>query len=143
MSERRVRPARPHLKLTEDGRRMREVLTYSRRGSRFTPRQQQGWDAYADRYVIPDDAVDREDFDLAACFEHPDRPLAVEIGCGVGEATVALAAARPEVNILGIEVWRPGVADCVGRFGRPGSRTSGCPASTPCGRWSISSPRRD
>ena len=43
-----VRPARPHLKLTEDGRRMREVLTYSRRGSRFTPRQQQAWDASPD-----------------------------------------------------------------------------------------------
>ena len=39
---RRVRPARPHHKLTDDGRRMREVLTYSRRGSRFTPRQQAG-----------------------------------------------------------------------------------------------------
>ena len=54
---------------TEDGRRMREVLTYSRRGSRFTPRQQQAWDAYADRYVIPDDQVDREDFDLATALE--------------------------------------------------------------------------
>jgi tRNA (guanine-N7-)-methyltransferase len=120
MSEHHVRPARPHLKFTEDGRRMREVLTYSRRGSRFTPRQQQAWDAYADRYVIPDDAVDREDFDLAACFDHPERPLAVEIGCGVGEATVALAASRPGTNVLGIEVWRPGIADCVGRFGEAG-----------------------
>jgi tRNA (guanine-N7-)-methyltransferase len=120
MSEHHVRPARPHLKLTEDGRRMREVLTYSRRGSRFTPRQQQAWDAYAGRYVIPDEHVDREDFDLSACFDHPDRPLAVEIGCGVGEATVVLAAARPKTNVLGIEVWRPGVADCVGRVGEAG-----------------------
>ena len=40
MTNEGVRPARPHHKLTEDGRRMREVLTYSRRGSRFTPRQQ-------------------------------------------------------------------------------------------------------
>ena len=40
-----TRPARPHLKLTEDGRRMREVLSYSRRGSRFTPTQQAAWDA--------------------------------------------------------------------------------------------------
>ena len=142
MSEHHVRPARPHLKLTEDGRRMREVLTYSRRGSRFTPRQQQAWDAYADRYVIPDEDVDREDFDLSACFDHPERPLAVEIGCGVGEATVALAAARPETNILGIEVWRPGVADCVGRVRRGRPRpTSGCPPSTRSGRWSTWCPR--
>jgi tRNA (guanine-N7-)-methyltransferase len=120
MSEHRVRPARPHLKLTADGRRMREVLTYSRRGSRFTPRQEQAWAAYAGRYVIPDEAVDREDFVLAERFDDPRRPLIVEIGCGIGEATVALAAARPGCNVLGIEVWRPGVADCVGRFGEAG-----------------------
>lgn len=119
-AESHVRPARPHLKFTDEGRRMREVLTYSRRGSRFSPRQQRAWDADADRYVIPDEAVDREGFDLAACFDHQGRPLAVEIGCGVGEATVALAAARPKTNVLGIEVWRPGVADCVGRFAEAG-----------------------
>ena len=53
-----VPPARPHLKLTADGRRMREVLTYSRRGSRFTPYQQECWDAHHEAWVIPDDAVD-------------------------------------------------------------------------------------
>ena len=47
-----VPPARPHQKLTEDGRRMREVLSYSRRGSRFTPSQQQAWDAHAEHWVI-------------------------------------------------------------------------------------------
>ncbi len=30
--------ARPHHRLTEDGQRVREVLTYARRGSRFTNR---------------------------------------------------------------------------------------------------------
>lgn len=36
-------------------------------------------------------------------------PLVVEIGCGAGEVLVALAAAHPEQNHLGIEVYRPGV----------------------------------
>jgi tRNA (guanine-N7-)-methyltransferase len=115
----RVRPARPHLRLTQEGRRMREVLTYSRRGSRFTPRQQQAWDAHAERYVIPDEAVDDARFDLQSWFPSP-QPLAVEIGCGIGEATVELAAARPAYNVVGFEVWRPGVADCVGRLGEAG-----------------------
>ena len=35
---------------------MREVLTYSRRGSRFTPSQQESWDAHHRAWVIPDDA---------------------------------------------------------------------------------------
>src|SRR6476659_8769946 len=109
MSEERVRPARPHQRLTEDGRRMREVLSYSRRGSRFTPSQQQAWDRYAAGWVIPDEVVDQPEFDLAAWFGRA-APLVVEIGPGVGEATGVLAAARPEANVLALEVWRPGVA---------------------------------
>ena len=108
-----VPPARPHQKLTEDGRRMREVLSYSRRGSRFTPRQQEAWDAYAARWVVPDEAVDAPGFDLADVFGRR-APLVVEIGCGVGEATGVLAAARPEVDVLAIEVWLPGVAASLG-----------------------------
>ncbi|MEI2714423.1 MAG: tRNA (guanosine(46)-N7)-methyltransferase TrmB [Nocardioides sp.] len=107
--ERPVTPARPHLKLTDDGRRMREVLSYSRRGSRFTPKQQQAWEAYAERWVIPDEAVDAQDFDLAHWFGR-SAPLIVEIGPGVGEATGVLAAQRPDLNVLALEVWRPGVA---------------------------------
>lgn len=98
---------------------MREVLTYSRRGSRFTPRQQEAWDRYADKYVIPDEAVDQPGFTLAGAFDR-EQPLAIEIGCGIGEATVELAASRPHLNVLGLEVWLPGVADCIGRFGERG-----------------------
>ena len=114
-----VRPARPHHRLTEDGKRIREVLTYARRGSRFTPRQQSAWDEYAARYFIPDEVVDQPGFSFAGQFVS-EQPLIVEIGCGIGEATAALAAARPAYNILGFEVWRPGVAECVGRFGELG-----------------------
>ena len=39
-----TRPARPHARFTEDGRRVREVLSYSRRGSRFSEREQAAWD---------------------------------------------------------------------------------------------------
>jgi tRNA (guanine-N7-)-methyltransferase len=114
-----VRPARPHQKLTPDGRRMREVLTYSRRGARFTPSRQVAWDAYHERFWIPDDAVDDPSFRLADSFGR-EAPLVVEIGPGIGEATAALAATRPETNVLAIEVWRPGVADIVGRVGEAG-----------------------
>jgi tRNA (guanine-N7-)-methyltransferase len=38
----------------------------------------------------------------------------------VGEATVALAAARPEQDVLGIEVWHPGVADTFHRMAQAG-----------------------
>ncbi|MCL2612049.1 MAG: tRNA (guanosine(46)-N7)-methyltransferase TrmB [Nocardioidaceae bacterium] len=114
-----VTPARPHHKLTDDGRPVREVLTYSRRGSRFTPKQQTAWDAYADRWVVPDEAVDASDFAWSDWFGR-EAPMVVEIGGGVGEATAALAARRPSSNFLALEVWLPGVADGLARVGEAG-----------------------
>ncbi|GAB4012317.1 tRNA (guanosine(46)-N7)-methyltransferase TrmB [Nocardioides ultimimeridianus] len=112
-------PARPHHKLTEDGRPVREILTYSRRGSRFSATQEAAWTAYADAFVIPDEAVDEPGFSLAGAFGR-EAPLAVEIGGGIGEATAALAASRPDMNVLALEVWRPGVAEGLGRVGKAG-----------------------
>ncbi len=114
-----VRPARPHTGFTPEGKRIREVLSYSRRGSRMGPRQEQAWARHRDRWWIPDDAVDDPGFDLRRWFGR-EAPLAVEIGSGVGEATVALAAARPSYDVLGIEVWQPGVADTFHRMEQAG-----------------------
>ena len=115
-----VRPARPHHKLTDDGRRVREVLTYSRRGSRFTPRQAESWAAHQADWVIPEEAVDRPDFALPRWFGR-EAPLIVEIGSGIGEATAVLAAARPDHNVLALEVWLPGVADSLWRVAEAGA----------------------
>lgn len=119
--EQRVRPARPHTALTDDGRRIREVLTYSRRGSRMTPTQAGAWERRHAQWWIPDEAVDEPGFSLARWFDR-DAPLVVEIGCGIGEATAALAAARPEVNVLGFEVWHPGVAETFANVERSGAQ---------------------
>jgi tRNA (guanine-N7-)-methyltransferase len=118
--ERGVRPARPHQRLTEDGRRIREVLTYARRGSRFTPRQQQAWDAHHEDWVIPDEAVDEPGFRWSEWFGR-EVPMIVEIGSGVGEATAALAPARAAYDVLAFEVWRPGVADGLWRVAESGA----------------------
>jgi tRNA (guanine-N7-)-methyltransferase len=105
-----VRPARPHTGLTADGRRLREVLTYSRRGSRLSDAQARVWQRRSGQWWIPDEAVDAADFSWSRYFDR-EAPLVVEIGSGIGEATVALAALRPELNVLAFEVWRPGVAE--------------------------------
>ncbi|MBJ7358145.1 MAG: tRNA (guanosine(46)-N7)-methyltransferase TrmB [Nocardioides sp.] len=99
---------------------MREVLSYSRRGSRFTPTQAQAWEAHHERWVIPDEAVDEPGFSLAHWFGR-EAPLIVEIGSGVGEATAVLAAARPDHDVLALEVWRPGVADTLWRVAEAGA----------------------
>ena len=113
-------PARPHQRYTEDGRRMREVLSYSRRGGRFTPSQQQAWDAYAAAWVVPDEAVDDPGFGWPDVFGR-EAPVIVEIGSGVGEATAALAAARPSYDVVALEVWRPGVASSLAEVAAAGA----------------------
>lgn len=113
-------PARPHHRYTADGRRLREVLSYSRRGNRFTPQQQAAWDAHHEQWVIPDEAVDDPGFRFADWFGR-EAPLIVEIGSGVGEATGVLAAARPAYDVLALEVWRPGVASSLARVAEAGA----------------------
>jgi tRNA (guanine-N7-)-methyltransferase len=113
-------PARPHLKFTDDGRRVREVLSYARRGSRFTPSQQGSWDAHHEKWVIPDEAVDDPGFSLASWFGR-EAPVIVEIGSGIGEATAALAVQRPECDVLAFEVWRPGIAHTLGLLADAGA----------------------
>ena len=99
---------------------MREVLSYSRRGSRFTPTQAAAWEAHSHDWVIPDEAVDDPQFALRDVFGR-EAPLIVEIGSGVGEATAVLAARRPAYDVLAFEVWRPGVADTLWRVAEAGA----------------------
>jgi tRNA (guanine-N7-)-methyltransferase len=115
-----VHPARPRQRYTEDGRRMREVLSYSRRGGRFTPSQQAAWDAHHRDWVIPDRAVDDPGFTWSEVFGR-EAPRIVEIGSGIGEATAALAAARPSYDVVALEVWRPGVAHSLGLLAEAGA----------------------
>ena len=49
------------------------------------------------------------ELDVTATFGR-SAPVIVEIGSGRGEALIAAAKAQPEVNFLGLEVYRPGVA---------------------------------
>jgi tRNA (guanine-N7-)-methyltransferase len=113
-------PANPRQRYTEDGRRMREVLSYSRRGGRFTPSQQEAWDAHHLDWVVPVEAVDDPAFSWRELFGR-SAPLIVEIGSGVGEATAVLAAQRPAYDIVAVEVWRPGVAHTLGLLAAAGA----------------------
>lgn len=115
-----TRPARPHTALTDDGRRVREVLTYSRRGSRLSDRQAAAWRRRGQQWYIPDRAADLPVFDPDEWFGRA-APLVVEIGSGIGEATAVLAAARPDVNVLAFEVWHPGIADTFLELERTGA----------------------
>ncbi|NKY37658.1 tRNA (guanosine(46)-N7)-methyltransferase TrmB [Nocardia speluncae] len=85
----------------------------SRRGA-LTPNQQQSWDH---TWPLIGREVADEPLDADAWFGRP-APLVIEIGCGTGTATAEMAQAEPQLNLIGIEVYRPGLAQLVQRIER-------------------------
>lgn len=85
----------------------REIVTFMRRSSPLNTSQTQALEQHRD--LILEYPVG----DLRQYFEHPERPLTVEIGFGMGRSLVLMAKANPERNYVGIEVHVPGIAQCV------------------------------
>lgn len=83
------------------------VRTFHPRRGRLSPQQQDAierlWPAYGLR-------VDGTPPDLAALFGD-DKPVVLEIGFGMGEATAAMAEADPGVNILATDIHTPGIGN--------------------------------
>ena len=83
----------------------RPIRSYVLRTGRMTPGQQRAFDEYWDRWGL-EAAGGTLDFDRV--FGRGG-PRVLEIGFGMGQSLVAMAAAAPETNFIGIEVHRPGV----------------------------------
>ncbi|MCE0486727.1 tRNA (guanosine(46)-N7)-methyltransferase TrmB [Ornithinimicrobium sediminis] len=105
----------PHLSRTR---------SFSRRGGRMPQGHRTAYEHLAGRYVVdvPRGAggvttVD-PDFrlDLPGTFGR-QAPLVVEVGSGSGDALRAGAQARPDWDVLAVEVWRPGIAQTLARMG--------------------------
>jgi tRNA (guanine-N7-)-methyltransferase len=78
--------------------------TYVRRQGRMTTAQARALAAEPDAYVLDAETAG----DLPAAFGRA-APLLVEIGFGMGHVLLANAAERPDWNLLGVEVYRPGI----------------------------------
>jgi tRNA (guanine-N7-)-methyltransferase len=98
--------ARPH-------RRIRSFVT---RAGRMSPAQQRARDELGPRFVLPfADAA----LDFATVFGRT-APVVLEIGFGMGAATAVIAASRPDVDFIGIEVHTPGVGALLKLVGEGG-----------------------
>lgn len=85
----------------------REIVTFMRRSSPLNTSQRSALEQY--HHLILEYPVN----DVRQYFEHPERPLTVEIGFGMGRSLVLMAQANPDRNYVGIEVHVPGIAQCV------------------------------
>jgi len=104
----------------------REVTSFVRRSTRMRPVHLRAWERLRHAYVLE---VPHRDASTSIAPGHPldlavvygrTAPLVVEIGPGTGESLVAMAAARPEVDVLAFEVYLPGVARAVNRLHETG-----------------------
>ena len=77
--------------------------TYIRRRGRMTKGQRRALAELGDRYV-----VDPKPGDWPAAFGRT-APLGVEIGFGMGHALLDWAMRRPDMNLVGIEIYQPGI----------------------------------
>jgi tRNA (guanine-N7-)-methyltransferase len=80
------------------------VRTFKRRAGRVTATQQEALERLWPRLGM---AVDGRPIDLRALFGRT-APVVLEIGFGMGEATAAMAAAQPELDVLAVDVHTPG-----------------------------------
>jgi tRNA (guanine-N7-)-methyltransferase len=83
----------------------RSIRSFVVRAGRMTVAQERAWTELWPRYGVE---TGEAPLDLPAIFGRR-APLTLEIGFGNGESLVALAAAHPERDFLGLEVHRPGV----------------------------------
>ena len=83
----------------------RPIRSYVIRASRYTDAQKVAIDQHWDDYVI---AYEPRLFTTEELFGNSN-PLTVEIGFGMGDSLLEMAAANPQINFLGIEVHKPGV----------------------------------
>ena len=105
----------------------REVVSFVRRSNRMRPNQRRAWAAYRDRFVLDVPRLDTTTsihpaaaIDLTEVFGR-DADLIVEIGPGAGESLVPMAAARPQANVLALEVYQPAIARMLSGLARTGT----------------------
>ncbi len=82
------------------------IRTYVLRAGRMTDAQKSAVERLGPRFILPCEGESLMDFRSAFGNE---KPVIMEIGFGMGQATWRIARARPEYNYLGVEVHTPGV----------------------------------
>ena len=81
------------------------IRSYVLREGRFTKSQRAAFRNYWQVYGVD---VSHPPRDVQTLFAKP-QPLVLDIGFGNGEALAQLACDHPQLNFLGVEVYRPGV----------------------------------
>jgi SAM-dependent methyltransferase len=106
----------------------REIRSYVLRQGRMSPAQRDALVTLLPRYGL---AFAAAPLDFEGVFARR-APRVLEIGCGMGETTAAIAQARPEQDYVAIDVHTPGIASLLRRIDAQACERAGDRAR--CGR---------
>ncbi|MDY6808101.1 MAG: tRNA (guanosine(46)-N7)-methyltransferase TrmB [Actinomycetota bacterium] len=99
------------------------VTSFRFRRGTLTTGQQRNWEQLWPRLgrdlAIGADRVPEEPLDLPQFFGR-SAPVVLEIGSGTGISTAAMATEEPDVDVLAVEVYKPGLAQLLGLVDRGG-----------------------
>lgn len=99
----------------------RRVTSFRARRSALSESQQRTWERlWPELGTVarwPDGPA--ESLDTAAWFGRT-APLVLEIGCGTGTSTLAMAQDEPEIDVLAVEVYKRGLAQLLSAIDRAG-----------------------
>jgi len=79
-----------------------------RREGRFTKAQRVALEQYWSKYGV--NVESQQQLDLQQLFNN-DHPVVIDIGFGDGASLITLATQNPQLNFLGVEVYRPGIGN--------------------------------
>lgn len=85
------------------------IRSYSGRRGHFTSGQRLAYETLRERWCLAYDPARALEVQRIAEVYARQAPLVVEIGFGMGDATAGIAAAEPQHDFLGIEVYPAGV----------------------------------
>ena len=86
----------------------RPIRSFVLRQGRITPAQARALETLLPHYGIP--------FSESPLRSARKAPLVLEIGSGMGETTIAIAKAHPEIDFVAVEVHGPGVGSLLNRI---------------------------
>jgi tRNA (guanine-N7-)-methyltransferase len=104
----------PHIARDIEGqvKQHRHIQSFVHRRSHFSKSQQSAYARLLPVWGVP---YESKKLDFNTLFGNTN-PVVLEIGCGMGETTAAIAQACPNINFLGIEVYNAGVATLLQRI---------------------------
>lgn len=88
------------------------IRSFVTRRGHLTDSQRDAIERFAPRWCVP---FAHRVIDFADLFGNSN-PVTLEIGCGMGETTAAIAQQNPHTNYLGVEVYTAGVGSLLRRI---------------------------